>query len=544
MKRLLYFILQVVILFPACTERMVKMTGNVYGTVQDAKTGNPLDNCSVLLNPLGLSTTTGSNGSFYFASIEGGEYSIQTSKSGYITDSKNITVIPDKDNRVDFLLIDETSTKGSIRGKVVDADTQMAIVGCSVILSPGNQSKVTDECGEFLFDNLAPGTYSIRVTKDKYLEQTKFDVIVQADTETSLQFLLYNESTTKGIITGIVRDYETNEVLEGCLVTLQPGGASKLTDSEGYFSFEQLAPTEYEITVTKKDYSSYTKSVTVEPGKSLTVEILLPKESATKGIIEGMVKDSESQNAISYCNVTLVETGTEVETNDSGKFRFENLNPGSYSIQFRKDRYYDQSETGVVVKAKEVTSVEVFMNEISGTQQPPIFGPVSVSNISVNSSRLNCTLYDEGSNIVTERGFLISQTLNPSNDFAAVRVRAAGSGSGDFYGVVTGLSASTLYYVCAYAITSLETSYSDVVSFMTLNQGDISIPSNVFCVALSGSPSRLDRQPGRTLSGCMEGRTGKYKRGSLLHHFQPPEETQSAYPRGIYPDRSGHGIPV
>ena len=55
------------------------------------------------------------------------------------------------------------------------------------------------------------------------------------------------------------------------------------------------------------------------------------------------------------------------------------------------------------------------------------------------------------------------------------------------------------------------------------------ISFGIFCVVLSGSASRLDRQPGRTLPGSMEGRTGKYKRGSLLHHLQPPEETQSAY---------------
>lgn len=485
MKRLLYFIL-VILLLPTCTERMVETTGDVYGTVQDAKTGNPLDNCSVVLNPSGLSTTTGSNGSFRFANVEGGEYSLQASRSGYITNSTNVTVVPGSDVRADLLLTDEASTKGRIRGAVVDADTQMPLSGCLVILSPGNQSKVTDEWGAFYFENLTPGEYSIRVTRDKYLEQVKYDVQVQAGTETSVQFLLYDESTTKGTITGVVRDSETNAVLEGCLVTLQPGGASKLTDPEGGFSFEELAPGEYEITVTKRDYLSYAKRVTVESGKTQTVEILLTKESATKGSVAGMVKGAETQAAIVGCKVTLVETGANVETNDSGEFGFENLDPGTYSLRFEKDGYFDQDKTGIVVRAKEVTSVQVFMKEISSDQRPPVFGTVLASNISAGSARLNGTLSDEGSAPVTERGFLVSRTSDPRSDYGAIRVRAAGGGAGDFYGVVSGLSASTLYYACAYATTSSETAYSDAISFMTLSQGDVSVPSNVICVSLSG----------------------------------------------------------
>ena len=553
---------------------MVETTGDVYGTVQDAKTGNPLDNCSVVLNPSGLSTTTGSNGSFRFVNVEGGEYSLHVSRSGYISNSANVTVVPGSDIRTDLLLTDEASTKGRIRGSVIDADTQIPLSGCLVILSPGNQSKVTDEWGAFHFENLTPGKYSIRITKDKYLEQVKDNVIVQADTETSVQFLLYDESTTKGTITGVVRDSgtnavleeclvtlqpggtskltdsegrfsfgelapaeyeitvtkkdylsytkrvtvepgktqtveillykesamkggitgtvrddETNTVLDGCLVTLQPGGASKLTDSEGKFSFEELAPAEYEITVTKKDYSPYTKQVTVEPGKTRMVEILLTKESATKGSVAGIVKSAESQVAIDRCKVTLVETGANVETDDSGAFGFENLDPGTYSLRFEKDSYLTQSKTGIVVRAKEVTSVQVFMEEISSDQRPPVFGAVSASNVSAGSARLNGTLSDEGSSLVTERGFLVSRTSDPRSDYGAIRVQAAGSGAGDFYGIVSGLSASTLYYACAYATTSSETAYSDAISFMTLSQGNVSVPSNVICVSLSGDDS-------------------------------------------------------
>ena len=90
MKQLLQLIIILFIGLSACTEKIVETTGSIFGTVQDATTGKLLENCSVLLNPLGLTTTTGRDGSFHFAHIEGGEYSIQTSKIGYATSSKKL----------------------------------------------------------------------------------------------------------------------------------------------------------------------------------------------------------------------------------------------------------------------------------------------------------------------------------------------------------------------------------------------------------------------------------------------------------------------
>ena len=367
MKQLLYFILLIVILLSACTERLVNTTGNVYGSVRDATTGAPLNNCSVLLTPLGLSTTTGDSGSFYLANIEGGVYTIQASRSGYITNSTHLTVTPNNDNRVDLLLTDEASTKGRIRGSVIDANTQTPLSGCSVILSPGNQSKVTDEWGTFLFDNLSPGTYSLRITKDEYLDQAKYDIIVRADTETPVQILLYDESSTKGTITGTVCDYETNDVLEGCLVTLQPGGASQLTDSDGRFLFEELIPAEYEITVSKKNYSPSTKNVTVDSGQNLFVKILLPKESMTKGGITGTVRDYDTNDVLEGCLITLQPEGTSQMTDSEGHFLFEELIPADYEIIVSKKNYSAYTKKVTIDPGKNL-SVEILLSKESMTQ--------------------------------------------------------------------------------------------------------------------------------------------------------------------------------
>lgn len=189
MKRLLYFIL-IVILFPACTERMVETTGSVYGTVQDAKTGNPLNNCNVLLNPLGRSTTTGSDGSFHFTNIEGGEYTIQANKIGYATNSKNITVVPGDKSRADILLYDATSTVGKIYGTITDISSGSPVPGCNVVILPSGESVTTGDDGAYVWANLQPGEYSIQVVKRNYHTARKNNLIVNAGEPLQIDFQL------------------------------------------------------------------------------------------------------------------------------------------------------------------------------------------------------------------------------------------------------------------------------------------------------------------------------------------------------------------
>lgn len=189
MKRLLYLVI-ISVFLSACTERMVATTGNIYGTVQDAQTGKPLSNCNVLLNPTGLSTTTGSDGSFRFANIDGGQHTIQASKTGYTTNSKNITVIPGNESRADLLLYETSSTSGTIYGTITDAVSGVPIQGCNVVLQPKGETITTGSDGSYIFRELAAGDYSIQVTKRNYHNNSKNGIHVQAGKSVQVDIML------------------------------------------------------------------------------------------------------------------------------------------------------------------------------------------------------------------------------------------------------------------------------------------------------------------------------------------------------------------
>ena len=50
---------------------------------------------------------------------------------------------------------------GTIRGKVIDKETQLPLEGVSVQIMEGNKGIYTDEQGNFDFRQLQPGRYSL-----------------------------------------------------------------------------------------------------------------------------------------------------------------------------------------------------------------------------------------------------------------------------------------------------------------------------------------------------------------------------------------------
>ncbi len=76
-----------------------------------------------------------------------------------------------------------------------------------------------------------------------------------------------------GSISGIVKDSQSNSVIEGAKVTLSPGGLSQITGEDGTFSFEELDQAEYTLSFVKEGYEDESQKVSVKPGASASVQV-------------------------------------------------------------------------------------------------------------------------------------------------------------------------------------------------------------------------------------------------------------------------------
>ncbi|HPT02785.1 MAG TPA: M6 family metalloprotease domain-containing protein [Bacteroidales bacterium] len=94
----------------------------------------------------------------------------------------------------------------------------------------------------------------------------------------------------------------------------------------------------------------------------------------------------------------------------------------------------------------------------------PTVTTAAVSNITSSSATGGGNVTSDGGATVTERGICYATTQNPTTSNTIV---TSGTGTGAFTASMTGLSASTTYYVRAYAINSNGTAYGSQVSFTT-----------------------------------------------------------------------------
>ncbi len=103
--KLLSLLLITFLLTISCTEDPEESTGKISGTVTAAPQGiEPLSGVTVSIPATGQSTTTGSNGAFLFNDMQPGNYSLTFTKTGYNTDTRNITVLAGNDKKCDVQL--------------------------------------------------------------------------------------------------------------------------------------------------------------------------------------------------------------------------------------------------------------------------------------------------------------------------------------------------------------------------------------------------------------------------------------------------------
>lgn len=91
-------------LFCSCAKDEVETMGTIYGIVNDADNGEPIQDAHVSLSPYGKTINTGSDGGYEFPEMEPRQYTIQIAKFGYKTNTKRISVVAGEKASGDMVL--------------------------------------------------------------------------------------------------------------------------------------------------------------------------------------------------------------------------------------------------------------------------------------------------------------------------------------------------------------------------------------------------------------------------------------------------------
>lgn len=80
-------------LYTGCSDSDYEIYTSIYGVILDDKTGEPLENASVVLSPSGVTKQTGVDGTYCFEHLDAQQYTLTAQKTGYQTNRKSVMAV-------------------------------------------------------------------------------------------------------------------------------------------------------------------------------------------------------------------------------------------------------------------------------------------------------------------------------------------------------------------------------------------------------------------------------------------------------------------
>ena len=125
---------------------------------------------------------------------------------------------------------------GELSGRILDIQSQQALMGATVLLEGTSLGVVTDDKGYFNFENIPPKTYNIIVSYLGYETQTLFNVIVKSVGNTPLLFQLTEVSENLDEVVVVRSPFRTSrdtplstQTFSAVEIETYPGGNNDIT---------------------------------------------------------------------------------------------------------------------------------------------------------------------------------------------------------------------------------------------------------------------------------------------------------------------------
>lgn len=297
------------------------------------------------------------------------------------------------------------------------------------------------------------------------------------------------DSELPGVIYGTVTDFATGQPVGNANVKLRQTGETTLTGSDGMYEFQNVPSGNYSINVSKAEYTDLIDDyvIVVSDGKKMRRDVQIQKLPSALRIINSSGEDisvldfgsdedvtsrtfsifNDSPGKISWwievnCG-WITEVKSMLTNNQAGQIDPGRQEPVKVTI--------DRSLLGTGLKTyilnvnsdKGSKELNITAGEDIGLPQL-ITEPVT--NVTQSSAKFNGTIVNVGMPSYTERGFVYSNSPQPSIENGQ-KITAAMNGQDAFSANVTGLTANRTYYVRAYAINNVGVAYGNDVSFAT-----------------------------------------------------------------------------
>lgn len=338
------------------------------------RTGEGAGGHSVMVRPSGrpmaggirvdMMNATGSDGTFFIDGLKAGEtYDLQLfgglnvigpgpTKKGIVAPSMDIKWV--------------IEGAGRIEGTAVDARTGQPLTSFEVSFHPdrpgfggggvmrvgrragsrafggaGESILVEASDGRFALEDVPAGRWQVVVTAKGYQAGRAGGVVVEEATTTDGVEIRVPGGT---VLRGRVADARTNRGVPEADVSVSADASPSflgfgplsglVTDVDGRFEVEGLAPGKVSVAVSHPDYTGRTETVELKEGGG-SVEVALSRGGSLGGVVV-----SETRQPVTGAEVSLDGSGgagrgfggESAATDASGRFRFDHLSAGRYTL--------------------------------------------------------------------------------------------------------------------------------------------------------------------------------------------------------------------
>ncbi len=315
------------------------VSGKVFNNLQEALAGATVRLIKTSTGQLIDEKTTQFDGTFSFG-LPAGNYTIEASKAGHISNSINISL--DVGTNLTNIIFNLTENFAVITGSVKDVlDNPIGSVTINATGDAGGATVTSDENGNFIISRLLGGTYQIKFSKDGFSDSTITNFVIE---DGQSKILNMNLLLLNGRVFGTITDNNGNAV-EGATVNLIGNSTfNALSDAEGKFDITSVSYGSYQLSAIKSGFTQTgTTEITItqnSPEIQTNYNALVQNNS----IIQGVVKD-DAGNPVGGAVITIQGNlgAGNAETNNSGNYIITSLAAGNYTVSASKENYSSAS---------------------------------------------------------------------------------------------------------------------------------------------------------------------------------------------------------
>jgi len=398
------------------------LMGTLTGVVTNAANSQPIVgawvNAANMGNPrICLRARTDSTGA-YSMTIPVGTYHVEAGARGYSTARVDSVLVGDFAPTVLNFALDAINY-GSIAGTVYDTANVPIInawIEARMIAGNWRGRAHTDSTGQYLMNNVIPGSYILAAHANRYQPAVYPETIVVADGQavTGIDFHLLPYVQPNGTIAGLVTDDSTGLPIPEAMVMAFGAGNSghrrfsfrmTRTAADGTYLLERLNAVPYKVLCMARGYTgefynnklSWQEADTVSPD-AIGINFGLASRTTGPRYLGGRIL--QDNQAVAGAIVILIENGEPIDvagTYPDGSYEFANVESGNYTVS-------------VITPDQVEESVEILFNDIYSQDIPVVTSSVD-NEISLPTATSLIQNYPNPFNSSTNISFnLTSQT--------------------------------------------------------------------------------------------------------------------------------------